>query len=194
MKMIRGMRAATLAAAVALALVGPAVTPAAAAPAAPAAASTVAGNDLGTVTSEVTGTFTDASGGAGTFAGTFTPSRFAAEGDRLTVVGVLAGQLLDSQGQSQAVSQEQSFEVRQVVPGVGCEVLDLDLGPLDLDLLGLVVSLDEVLLNITAVPGAGNLVGNLLCAVVGLLDGVGTIVQIVALLNAILALLGLLGA
>ena len=70
-------------------------------------------------------------------------------------------------------------------------MLDLSLAPLDLDLLGLVVHLDNVHLNITAVPGAGNLLGNLLCAVVGLLDPLGPLSQIVALLNQILALLGL---
>jgi hypothetical protein len=43
-----------------------------------------------------------------------------------------------------------------------CEILDLTLGPLDLNLLGLVVHLDTVHLNITAVPGAGNMLGNLL--------------------------------
>jgi hypothetical protein len=47
-------------------------------------------------------------------------------------------------------------------------VLDLVLGPLDLNLLGLVAHLDRVHLNITAVPGAGNLPGNLLCAIAGL--------------------------
>src|SRR5262249_39833389 len=88
------------------------------------------------------------------------------------------------------VSQSQTFAVTQLNP-VGCQVLDLVLAPLDLNLLGLVVHLDRVHLNITAVPGAGNLLGNLLCALVGLLDGVGTQAQIAALLNQILALLGL---
>ena len=55
-----------------------------------------------------------------------------------------------------------------------CEILDLVLGPLDLDLLGLVVTLDTVHLNITAEQGPGNLLGNLLCAVAGLLDGGST--------------------
>ena len=45
-----------------------------------------------------------------------------------------------------------------------CQILDLRLGPLDLNLLGLVVHLDMVHLNITAEPGPGNLLGNLLCA------------------------------
>jgi hypothetical protein len=75
---------------------------------------------------------------------------------------------------------------------VGCQILDLVLGPLDLDLLGLVVHLDRVHLNITAVPGAGELLGNLLCAVAGLLDSsqllsIGTVLT--NLLNAILGIL-----
>ncbi|MBX0295008.1 hypothetical protein [Haloarcula nitratireducens] len=51
-----------------------------------------------------------------------------------------------------------------------CPVLDLELGPLFLDLLGLEVSLSEITLDLTAVAGSGNLLGNLLCAVAGLLD------------------------
>lgn len=52
-----------------------------------------------------------------------------------------------------------------------CQILHLDLGPLDLNLLGLNVHLNEVVLDITAVPGAGNLLGNLLCGVANLLNG-----------------------
>jgi hypothetical protein len=62
----------------------------------------------------------------------------------------------------------------QPVPTPGaCDILTLALGPLDLDLLGLRVALDEVNLLIEAIPGAGNLLGNLLCGVAGLLDGIG---------------------
>lgn len=53
-----------------------------------------------------------------------------------------------------------------------CPILHLDLGPLNLDLLGLQVHLNQVVLDVTAVPGPGNLLGNLLCAVAGLLDGI----------------------
>jgi hypothetical protein len=66
-----------------------------------------------------------------------------------------------------------------------CGILALDLGPLHLDLLGLVVDLNEVILNITGATGAGNLLGNLLCALTGLLDGVGAFTAIVNLLNSI---------
>jgi hypothetical protein len=51
-----------------------------------------------------------------------------------------------------------------------CQILFLDIRPIFLDLLGLQVSLSRVTLDITAVEGAGNLLGNLLCALVGLLD------------------------
>jgi len=73
-----------------------------------------------------------------------------------------------------------------------CEILDLELGPLDLDLLGLVVHLDRVNLEITAEQGPGNLLGNLLCAIAGLLDGGagGALNGIARLLNQILGILG----
>jgi hypothetical protein len=71
-----------------------------------------------------------------------------------------------------------------------CQILDLTLGPLHLDLLGLVVDLNQVHLTITAEQGPGNLLGNLLCAVANLLNGSGSptaLQQIVNLLNQILA-------
>jgi hypothetical protein len=82
-----------------------------------------------------------------------------------------------------------------IVPAqASCDVLNLVLGPLHLDLLGLVVDLNQVLLDITAQTGAGNLLGNLLCAVTGLLDGAGALVDIAQALSAIANLLnGLTG-
>jgi len=73
-----------------------------------------------------------------------------------------------------------------------CEILDLDLGPLDLDLLGLVIELNELELDITAVGGSGKLLGNLLCAIVGLLDGTNTLQLVLqSLINLINNLLQL---
>lgn len=46
--------------------------------------------------------------------------------------------------------------------GATCQVLDLVLGPLNLELLGLVVNLDKVHLNVTATRGGGSL-GDLFC-------------------------------
>ena len=155
------------------------------------AAPTVAADPVGTLTSTVTGTYTDAAGGVGTFTGTFTPSQFATNGDQLTATGTLAGDLVDSTGATQSVSQTQTFAVDDITAAATCQVLDLNLAPLDLNLLGLTVHLDRVHLNITAVPGAGNLLGNLVCAIAGLLNGPGALAQIAALLNQILALLSL---
>ena len=75
---------------------------------------------------------------------------------------------------------------------VVCDILLLDLGPLDLDLLGLTIHLDRVVLDIHAIPGAGNLVGNLLCAIVSLLDGPGILILIVQILNEIISVIGTL--
>jgi hypothetical protein len=71
-----------------------------------------------------------------------------------------------------------------------CRILDLTLGPLHLDLLGLVVDLNQVHLTITAQQGPGNLLGNLLCAVANLLNGNGSptaLQQLVDQLNRALA-------
>jgi hypothetical protein len=71
-----------------------------------------------------------------------------------------------------------------------CEILHLELGPLDLNLLGLVVHLDQVVLDITAEAGPGNLLGNLLCAVAHLLDSSASGNALANLLNHIFRLLG----
>lgn len=70
-----------------------------------------------------------------------------------------------------------------------CNVLFLDLGPLALNLLGLTVDLSQITLDINAVTGAGNLVGNLLCAVVGLLDGVTLNAAVIGIINNILGVI-----
>jgi hypothetical protein len=60
-------------------------------------------------------------------------------------------------------------------PNGPCDILNLSLGPINLDLLGLVVNLDDcaggpVTVDVTANP-AGGLLGTLLCDVAGLLNG-----------------------
>jgi hypothetical protein len=64
------------------------------------------------------------------------------------------------------------------------------LGPINLNLLGLRVATNDIHLLIEAIPGAGNLVGNLLCAVTNLLNPSANtpLAQLVQVLNALLAL------
>jgi hypothetical protein len=84
-------------------------------------------------------------------------------------------------------------------PAAGaCNVLNLVLAPLDLNVLGLQVHLNRVVLNIVAQSGAKQLLGNLLCFVAGLLDGgsplSGLLGRVTALLDRILGALGALRA
>ena len=71
-------------------------------------------------------------------------------------------------------------------PGT-CRILDLDIGAIHLDLLGLVVDLAPVHLDIVAQAGPGNLLGNLLCALAGLLDQGSPLGNLLNQINAILA-------
>lgn len=54
--------------------------------------------------------------------------------------------------------------------GASCPILNLSLGPIHLDLLGLNVDTSQICLDITAVPGSGALLGNLLCGIANLLN------------------------
>jgi hypothetical protein len=140
----------------------------------------------GTVSDSFTGTTAD----GGTLVGTFDVNRFVKQGGEVLAVGTVTGTLTDTAGGTTQVAQRATAVVDLAASTGSCEILDLVLGPLNLDLLGLVVTLDVVHLNITAEQGPGNLLGNLLCAIAGLLDGGGPLAGITALLNQILGALG----
>lgn len=126
--------------------------------------------------------------GVGTFAGSFTPTGFSVQDGVLTVTGLVEGTFTSVAGVVTPISQELTTTVTGATSAGGaCDILNLDLGPLDLNVLGLRVQLNEVQLDITAVPGAGNLLGNLLCSVTGLLDGSG-LNGLANLLNRLLSL------
>lgn len=125
--------------------------------------------------------------GVGTFAGAFTPTGFTNQNGQLAVTGLVTGTLTSLTGVVTPVSQTVTTTVASAAAPAGCKILNLVLGPLHLDVLGLVIDLNQVVLNITAVPGAGNLLGNLLCAVAGLLDSSG-INGLATLLNRLLGL------
>jgi uncharacterized membrane protein len=150
----------------------------------------------------VTGTATDANGVVQTLTGTVTIQRFTKAHKQVFAQGTLVGTVTSATpgGAARTVVTPVSvpvFRADAIAPtdaiaitAVSCNILHLVLGPLDLDLLGLVVHLDQVVLDITAVADAGNLLGNLLCAITGLLDGGATLANLVALLNTVLGLLG----
>ena len=171
---------AALATTAALGLVPAATASAApsAAPAAPAAA---------TPRTTATSTINQTIAGVGTFAGSFTPTGFSNQNGALAVTGLVTGTLTRLDRTTVPVSQTVTTTVQNASTAGSCDILNLVLGPLHLDVLGLVVDLNQVVLNITAQSGAGNLLGNLLCAVAGLLDGSG-VNGLAALLNRLLGL------
>lgn len=93
-------------------------------------------------------------------------------------INSLTNGFVNSAGQLQYSAQGQigvnPFSVPvtlSATPGAnGTQVLDLSINPIHLDLLGLNVQTSQICLDITAQPGPGNLLGNLLSQVGSLLD------------------------
>lgn len=137
--------------------------------------------------------------------GYFTPMSLSKKNGHLRARGLISGVIHKADGSTRTFSAVRTLRVKTIdgtVPGAAraatsakatCDILNLVLAPLDLNLLGLQVHLDRVVLNIVAVSGAGQLLGNLLCAVANLLNGGGPLSQLLTNLNAILdqLLLGL---
>jgi hypothetical protein len=127
------------------------------------------------------------------FKGTFTINRFVRKGSKIYAVGRLKGK---AHGKRVSRTVRMPATVGTGAAGAqlppipnACQILNLRLGPINLNLLGLVVRTNQINLRIDAVPGAGNLLGNLLCAITNLLNPsttpVGTLTRA---LNALLAL------
>jgi hypothetical protein len=150
-------------------------------------------------TSHVLGSF----GRAGTVAGHFVPVRSFVRHGTTVVQGDLTATL--RRGDGSLVGRVHRHDVTLPVHATGgqlqpaatsmatCSILHLVLGPLDLNLLGLAVHLNRVVLDITAQSGPGNLLGNLLCAVANLLNGtsptLGDLLNLANLLNRIIGIL-----
>ena len=153
----------------------------------------------------ITGTAVDSTDSASTVqavTGTFTIQRFSRAQRQIFAEGTVVATVTNSlTGATRIFVTPVSIPLVMPAPDAAsgaavaalatCDVLNLVLGPLHLDLLGLVVDLNQVVLNITGETGSGNLLGNLVCAITGLLDGGlgGAIGQVVTLLNSLLAIL-----
>ena len=136
------------------------------------------------------------------FVGTYTIQRFETRAGKLYAVGTITGKLKNRRVSRSNVAIPAALtgdDGGAQASQAACDILHLVLGPLDLNLLGLRVQLNQVKLDITAVPGDGALLGNLLCALTGILNQnglltqlqnlVGGLNQVADALNAILALL-----
>ena len=111
----------------------------------------------------------------GTFTGSLTNVQFVNQNGVLTLVGNLTGTLKSATGT--VLGSVANLPINLPVTGAAatgsCSILDLTLGPLHLDLLGLVVDLNQVHLKITGQTGNGQLLGNLLCGLANALNGNG---------------------
>jgi hypothetical protein len=145
-----------------------------------------------------------------TFKGTMDIKRFVKRNGHLKAVSKIDGVIKKSNGtvvkrvhgvkrQLRLTGIGTGSGTKQLAPATAaaatCPVLHLTLGPLDLNLLGLLVHLDKVVLNIDAQSGPGNLLGNLVCAIAHLLDNPPlnnqTLAAIKDILNSILGILRL---
>jgi hypothetical protein len=133
----------------------------------------------------VLGTLT--SGGTGTFNGQFQINRFVLQNGKINAVGTLVGTVTNTAtGVTSGVLSALSATLAPT-SSASCTILHLDIGPINLNLLGLVITTNEIILDITGVPGPGNLLGNLLCSIANLLNSPDQ--TVVTTLNNILAIL-----
>jgi hypothetical protein len=130
------------------------------------------------------------------FTGTYKIKKFVQRDGKAFAVGTLKGKLKNRSVRRTGVRMPASIvepattaQVPVPTPGA-CSVLNLVLGPINLNLLGLRVAMNDIHLLIEAIPGAGNLLGNLLCAVTNLLNPAAQtpLQQLLQVLNALLAL------
>ena len=118
-------------------------------------------------------------------------TRFAVQNGQLVAIGQLTGTITTVvNGVTQVLNVSQLITLPVTAGNATCTILDLQLGPLDLNLLGLMVHLDQINLLITAQQGPGNLLGNLLCAIANILNDGNPLSDIAGLLNRILRILG----
>jgi hypothetical protein len=138
----------------------------------------------------ITANLLDSTGATvGSLVGAVSNLAVANQGGQLTVSGILNGTATNTLTGDVVNIVNQAFTTTLTANGT-CPILHLTIGPIDLNLLGLVVHTDQIVLNIDAQSGPGNLLGNLLCAVAHLLDSNASGNALANLLNQILGLLG----
>ena len=122
----------------------------------------------------------------GTFEGLLSITEFAYEGGQLLVSGTLTGTVTQGTTVTPITQTFADLPVDLTGRNSPCRILFLEIpGGVLLDLLGLVVDLAPVELEVRAERGPGNLLGNLLCAITGLLDGVGALGALLNLIERI---------
>ena len=136
---------------------------------------TLAGTANAAVTTPAT-TSAGAAAAAGTLNLSFVLTKVAASGKQLVATGEVVGTIQTATG-TQVVRKPFSAPVRSLTRSTQgtrstqratriCDILNLNLAPLRLELLGLIIELDRVVLTIRA-NSRGGLLGSLLCGLAG---------------------------
>jgi hypothetical protein len=146
---------------------------------------------------------TGATKGGKQFKGSFGIQRFVVKHHKAMAVGTLTGKIAGQKVTKTGVMMPANLTgapTGSARDAASCPILNLVLGPIHLNLLGLVVNLGgnggttPITLNITAISGPGNLLGNLLCGVSNLLNSGGTLTALQSDVSGLTAALnGLLG-
>jgi hypothetical protein len=154
-----------------------------------------ASKDIGPLNNQLTGIPMKASKRGRKFSGKLDVIRFEERSGSIVAIAQLTGKVDKKQGngkkrisQQLEVPVQVSRETAEVQAQVVCEILNLVLGPIDLNILGLRLQVNTIRIRLSA-NSQGGLLGSLLCGLLGPLN-LGALGSIVNLLNQILGQLG----
>jgi hypothetical protein len=147
--------------------------------------------DIGPLTNQLTNIPMKAQEGDRKFTGKLSVQTFELQGESIVAVAKLTGKVDKKQGKG---TKKISRTVRVPVTVTGqtadvqsqviCEILNLVLGPINLNILGLRLQTNTIRIRLTA-DSQGGLLGSLLCGLTGPID-LGNLGALIALLNDIL--------
>jgi hypothetical protein len=137
-----------------------------------------------------------------TFAGTLSVQKFSQRNGKLVAIGMVSGSATSAGTPLGTVlAGPIEFPVREPAPGsliandapvsvqqaATCQVLHLEVGAVNLNVLGLQIATQPIAIDVSGVTGATNVLGQLICTI---LETVGNVVGLVNLLNQLLGILG----
>ena len=139
--------------------------------------------------------------GGVTFAGTLSVQKFSQRDGQPVAIGMVSGSATSSGASlgtvltgpiefpvqlaaGSALTSEAPISVQQAT---NCQVLHLDLGAVNLNVLGLTVATQPISIDLSGVTGGTNVLGTLICTI---LETVNNVVGLVGLLNQLLGILG----
>src|SRR5207245_67202 len=136
----------------------------------------------------------------GTFQGTAAITKFAVSGNNVVAVGMISGVVSGTQSVvttftapvtlPSTTAAAPTAQAAVATAAAACQMPTLMVGPINVSVLGLVISIpNQVVLNITAPPGAANPLGNLPCSVANLLSSGNAAQQTADSLNQMLGIL-----